>query len=282
MAGEQIAESVTGRPHPLLRPYIDAYTGYHYRGFPAGEHMGLPSRHLTFVVQFDAPLELQMDPARSIQRLEALVGGFHTRPAVIRHDGTQYGVQLHVTPAGARALFGLRAGEVAADVVALDALWGRTAGELADRLAGASSWPARFVVLDHVLMRAAAGRAEAPSGVRPEVTQAWCRLLAASGRIDVGALASEVGWSRRHLTERFTCEFGVGPKDMARVLRFERSKWMFLQPQHPTLATIAAECGYADQAHMAREWRTLAGASPTQWLADEQLPVAHAPDVLAA
>jgi hypothetical protein len=33
---------------------------------------------------------------------------------------------------------------------------------------------------------------------------------------------------------------------------------------------------------MAREWRTLAGASPTQWLADEQLPVGHATDVLAA
>ena len=59
---------------------------------------------------------------------------------------------------------------------------------------------------------------------------------------------------------------------MARVLRFERSKGLLIRPDHLTLAAIAAECGYADQAHMAREWRTLAGASPTQWLADERLP----------
>jgi AraC-like DNA-binding protein len=47
---------------------------------------------------------------------------------------------------------------------------------------------------------------------------------------------------------------------------------MVIRPDHRSLAAIAAECGYADQAHMAREWRTLAGASPTQWLADERLP----------
>ncbi len=66
------------------------------------------------------------------------------------------------------------------------------------------------------------------------------------------------------------------------MLRFERSKSMFIRDDHPSLATIAAECGYADQAHMAREWRALAGASPTQWLAAEGLPVRHAEDVLAA
>ena len=47
-----------------------------------------------------------------------------------------------------------------------------------------------------------------------------------------------------------------------------------------SLATIAADCGYADQAHMAREWRALAGASPTQWLADERLPFVQDDDGL--
>ena len=94
-----------------------------------------------------------------------------------------------------------------------------------------------------------------------------------AGRVDIAALAAEVGWSRRHLTERFTAEYGVGPKQLARVLRFEQSKAMLVRPGRPTLASIAAECGYADQAHMARDWRDIAGSSPTQWLADEQLPI---------
>ena len=88
----------------------------------------------------------------------------------------------------------------------------------------------------------------------------------------MAALAGEVGWSRRHLTERFSAEYGVGPKAMARVLRFERARWMLVQPDRPSLATVAATCGYADQAHMTRDWRALAEATPGAWLRDEELP----------
>lgn len=281
MAG--IAESITGQPHPLLRRYVRAYDGYHIRGFDPGEHMGLPSRDLTFIVQFDAPLEMAVDPAGrpGVQRFDALLSGLHTQPAVIRHDGNQHGVQLRLTPEGARAFFGFPAREVVSDAVPLAAAWGATARELVERLSEAGDWPTRFTVLDQVLMRAAAGRAEVPSGVRPETAEAWRRVVQTGGRIDVSTLAGEVGWSRRHLTEQFTSEFGIGPKELARVVRFQHSKQLFLRPDHPTLATIAAECGYADQAHMAREWRALAGASPTQWLAAEQLPIAESADARA-
>ena len=181
---------------------------------------------------------------------------------------------LAVTPAGARALFGLPAGALASEVVPLDVLWGRLAGELLDRLdAAPASWAPRFAVVEGVLLRALTARVEIPSGAKPETSEAWRRLEMTAGRVDIAALAAEVGWSRRHLTERFTAEYGVGPKQLARVLRFEQSKTMLVRPGRPTLASIAAECGYADQAHMARDWRDIAGSSPTQWLADEQLPI---------
>jgi AraC-like DNA-binding protein len=271
-----IAESAAWCPHDLLRPFVSGYTGYRYLGFEPGTHMGLPSRHLTFVLQFDAPLELAVLPGgrATPQRFSAVVSGFHTTPAVIRHDGNQHGIQLHVTPAGARALFAMPAGEVAADAVPLDALWGPAAGDLLDRLDAVASWTERFVVLDRFLLRIAAGRAEVPSAVRDETAEAFRLLLASAGRIGIATLADEVGWSRRHLGNQFVAEYGIGPKEMARVLRFERSKRLFTRPCHPNLAAIAADCGYADQAHMAREWRALAGASPTQWLAAEALPVA--------
>jgi len=281
---EPVAEQHVCRPGALVREYVDGYSGYDMRGFPAGRHMGLPSRHLTLVVQFDAPITLSVlpDGRSGPRRFDALIGGFHTQPAVIEHDGNQRGVQLHLTAAGARALFGMPAGELVETVVPLEAVWGRTATELVERLGEAESWDARFTAIDQVLARAAAGRAEVPSAVRPETAEAMRRLVSARGDVDITSVAADVGWSRRHLSEQFGTEYGVTPKAMARVLRFERSKVLFIRGARSTLAAIAAECGYADQAHMAREWRTLAGASPTQWLADEQLPVAHAPDVLAA
>jgi AraC-like DNA-binding protein len=273
-AVDQIAEGVVHRPPALLRPYVESYVGYRYVGFPPGEHMGLPSRHLTFVISFDQPLELSRlpDGSERVVTFDALLGGLHTTPAVIRHNGTQHGIQLQVTPAGARGLFGVPAGELARCVVHLDAMWGPLAAELLDRLAGADGWAARFAVVDRVLLRALAGRIEIPSGARRETTVAWDRLTASSGQAAVAEIAAEVGWSRRHLTERFSAEYGVGPKAMARVFRFERARAMVAGRGRPTLAEVAAACGYADQAHMVHEWNSLAGSSPTSWLESELLP----------
>lgn len=283
---DQVAVGITHRPPPGLRPFIDSAVGYHFAGFRPGVHRGLPSRHLTLVVSVEGPLHVTL-PGRSDApvSLDALVGGLHAAPVSIHHDGTQHGVQLQLTPRGARALLGLPASELAHQVVPLDAVL-PTAAELADRLATAGSWPARFAALDDVLGQAAA-RSSPPGPTshlpsrppRPEVAYALDRLLAAGGALEVGALASEVGWSRRHLTEQFGREYGLTPKVLARVLRFERARGMLVRPDRPPLAEVAARCGYADQAHMNRDWAAFAGASPLAWLDEEELPFIQDDDV---
>ena len=272
---EQIAEHRRRRPISLLQPFIDSYVGYRYAGFEPGRHMGLPSKHLTFIISFDQQLELTVlpDGSHRTTRFDAMVGGLHTTPAVIRHDGTQHGLELSLTPAGARGLFGLPAAELAGLAVPLDLLWGTLAGELLDRLAAAQSWPRRFDEVERVLVKALSARVDIPSGARPAATEAYAQLAARHGRVAIGALAADIGWSRRHLTAEFTAEYGLGPKELARVLRFGRSRQLMLQPDPLSLADIAASCGYADQAHLARDWRALAGSSPTRWLADERLPI---------
>jgi AraC-like DNA-binding protein len=182
------------------------------------------------------------------------------------HDGTQYGISLEVTPAGARALFGMPASELGGTVVPLDALLGRAAERLVDQLRSAPSWSERFALLDATLLRAASARVPTP---RPEVVRVWERLVATGGRAEVGSLALEVGWSRRHLADRFRAEFGLAPKVAARVLRFERSRRLLARPERPGLATVSADAGYFDQSHMHREWRALAGCTPSTWIAEE-------------
>ena len=262
-----VSESVTGRPAPALRPYVERYTGYRQEGFAPGVHRGLPSPYLTFIISLADPVDIagMPDPAQAPGAYQAFVGGLHAAPATIRHEGTQVGVSLQLTPLGARALLGLPAGALAWSVVELEDVLGPQAGELVDRLAGAATWTDRFAVLDAVLAR----RVDAGTGPAPETARAWHRLVASGGTLDVQALATEVGWSRRHLSERFRLELGLAPKVAGRVVRFERARRLLERADRPALADLAAACGFYDQAHFNRDWLQLAGCSPTTWLAEE-------------
>ena len=262
-----VNESAFGRPAPPLRPFVDGYVGYRQEGFAPGVHRGLPSRHLTFIVSLADPVDIagMPDAAQRPAAYQAFVGGLHAAPATIRHHGTQVGVSIQMTPLGAHALLGMPAGALAWSVVELEDVLGRPAGELVERLADAPAWRARFAVLDDVLSR----RLDAPGGPSPETVRAWERLLTSGGSLDVRTLAREVGWSRRHLSERFRLELGLPPKVLGRVLRFERARRLLEGPHRPSLAQVAAVCGYYDQAHLNREFRELAGCSPLQWLAEE-------------
>jgi AraC-like DNA-binding protein len=275
----RVEEAVTHRPPPALQPYVESAVGYHYAGFEPGVHRGLPSRHLTVVLSLDRPLDMTLpDERRTPVSLGALVGGLHAAPVSIHHDGVQHGVQLQLTPLGARALLGMPASELSHQVIPLDAVL-RTAPELGDRLADAGSWAEGFAALDAVLAQAVA-RTSPPRPPRPEVVHVFDRLAASAGGLGIEALAREVGWSRRHLAEQFRREYGLTPKVLARVLRFDRARWMMLEPPRPPLAEVAAICGYSDQAHMTHDWVTFAGASPLAWMAEERLPFVQ--DDLAA
>jgi AraC-like DNA-binding protein len=188
-------------------------------------HAGLPSRHITFVASLGDPVDVGVmhDPTAPRTRYTALVGGLHTAPAAIHHDGSEHGVQLEITPQGTRALFGLPAAEIAARVVPLDTALGRLATELVDRLHAADTWSQRFAILDQILLRAISDVAEPPR----EVMWAWDRLARTAGAVAIADLAREVGWSRRHLSERFGREIGLPPKTMARVMRFQRARREF-------------------------------------------------------
>jgi transcriptional regulator GlxA family with amidase domain len=76
-----------------------------------------------------------------------------------------------------------------------------------------------------------------------------------------------VGWSHRHLIARFRQQIGLSPKTAARLVRFD-GVWRRLdQRRRPSWAQIAGEAGYADQAHLVRDFREFTGTTPTDFVA---------------
>lgn len=272
---EPVSEYEVRAPHPRLRPFVSKYTGYRQTGFEPGVHAGLPSKSLTFIVAFDDPLDVSTTADDSDrQTYWGMLGGLHAAPALVRHTGRQHGVQLAITPRGSGALFRTPAGELGSTVLHLDQVVPAFADELIDRLSAAVSWRSRWAVLDEVLLRAVRHDLEIPV----ELEHAWSLLVGSHGAVPVEAVAAEVGWSRRHFSQKFRENFGLAPKVMGRVLRFERAQQLLRLPTQPSLASVAAACGYADQAHMTREWHEFAGSSPTSWMSDETIPFVQAID----
>jgi AraC-like DNA-binding protein len=76
-----------------------------------------------------------------------------------------------------------------------------------------------------------------------------------------------VGWSRRHLAARFRDQVGLPPKVVARVLRFQCALRLMGTDGGPAWSDVALACGYYDQAHLNREFRSLAGCAPTRYFA---------------
>lgn len=272
MCAEIVDESVRVAPAAPLRGLVGWYSGYRQRGVPPARHRGLPSPWLTLILTLDDPLSMAAhpDPAAAPGDYLTLLGGLHLTPALIDIPGRQSGIQVAISPLGARVLLGLPAGELAGIDVHADDVLGTRVREVHERLSDASDWAARFRVVDNWLLgRMSAGEGPRTTSAAP-VAYAWQRLLDAGGLLRVDKLATGFGFSDRHLRNRFRDEIGLTPKAAARVIRFDRARRrLAARPGRPDLAGLAADCGYADQSHLDREFAALASCTPSAWLAQE-------------
>lgn len=257
----------------LLRPYVAALHVYDVEfAHGPGAHIGMPSTTLTFVLPRDEPLDVSWaDDPSSRRRSWASVSGVHARPASIHHDGSQRGIQLALTTAAARALFGVPASALAGGLLDLADVDPAMA-DLPERLAEAG--PDDRVDVVWQALTAALQRQDAP-GPRAEVGRALA-LLTRGAR--VAAVAADVGYSRRRLSTLVRDEVGVSPQDLHRLGRFERSHALLRRRalgDRVSITDVAAECGYADHAHLTREWVRLAGCTPSAWQREE-FPIVQA------
>lgn len=251
------------RPAAPLASYVASLTAYDVDLGDPGVHRGLPSTTLTFVLPVGEPLDVSWagNPG-SRRRSWSSLSGLHPHPAEIHHQGRQLGVQVALTVAGARALLGVPAAALAGGLLELDELDGSAARlrHLPERLAATEPGEWASTVAEALRAELAGRRPAAPRG---EVARALHLLTRG---VPVQEVADEVGYSRRHLGALVRAETGLSPKQVQRLGRFEASR---ARVGRVPLADVAHACGYADQAHLTREWVALAGCPPSTWLREE-------------
>jgi hypothetical protein len=187
--------------------------------------------------------------------------------------GPDTGPQRESLPEGALVV-GVRFHPGAADVAlgaalpalvnarpALAALWpARAARAVADALEGA---PGADVAMDALETALAPHLVRAPQP-DPLVAAAVAEIRRAVARGARPRHGEPNASAARRLRRRFAAAVGYGPKTFERVVRFQRFRALARREGGRSLglADLAAACGYADQAHLARECRRLAGLPP--------------------
>jgi AraC-like DNA-binding protein len=188
-----------------------------------------------------------------------VVAGPDTGPvAVVRRPGLAF-AGLRFRPGRAPAFLGVPARDLLDSRVDLADLWGRDrADRLADRLAAAPDPDAAARILDGAVADLA-DRAGGPDPMIDGLVSLLRRQQGSPGA--VRAASQSLSVEQRRLHRHCLAAVGYGPKTLDRVLRFQRA--LRLAPDIHSLAALAARAGYADQAHLTRESRRLAGTTPS-------------------
>jgi AraC-like DNA-binding protein len=248
-------------PPAELRPYLlgspEGWT--QVRGQPNSLREA-PFPGVPFIINLGTPWEIE-DPGTGAEQRDSFVAGLHAAPTIVRAASCWSCIELRLTPLGAHRFLGLPMHELANRTVELEDLLPRV-GELTTRLRETHSWVERFDLVEGFLARRLAN--SVPSS--PGVEWSWHRLRSTGGGAPISELATELGWSHRRLIARFREQIGLAPKTVARVLRFDRAVAALGSPTSRGLAEIALDCGYFDQAHLNRDFRELAGTTPTVFL----------------
>jgi AraC-like DNA-binding protein len=232
---------------------------------------GVPRSARTFHVVPDGCVDLLFtlsDPAAPIPGSEgaseaAVVGVVtHAFEVTVPAGADLFGVTL--SPHAAHALLGVPLVELRDRLVDLVALWGAEARVVRERLRDAADGPARACYLGALIQK------KLSAGPSPDaaVGAALGMIGESGGRLSMGDLSERLGLSTRSLERLFARHTGVSPKLFSRVARVQAAIVQLSRATTPrSWSRLAGELGFADQAHMIREFRAITGLTPTRYAA---------------
>lgn len=277
---------ISRKPAAPLCAFIDTLWAAERSAMPHARERNLPTGRVDIVIPL---LEGQTisryagpDDARGTHFREGVVQGAHDS-ATLRDTGAASSVVgVHFRPGGAAPFFGGAVPELSGLTVPLDALWGPSARWLREDLQATASLHGRLLRLEawllaHLQNTQASRAMQAVNAMSRHLTpghgpdamvSAALRALQrnpACARIDPVQRASGCGPTQ--FIARFERSVGLTPKRYARVLRFHTLVEQLAGQPRIDWAQAAADAGYADQAHLTREFRRLAGITPTDYQA---------------
>lgn len=205
----------------------------------------------------DTAMDLLFDFTASGSRRVAVIGTM-TQPLAFHTTGPIDLLGIRFRAGGLSRFLAMNAAELTDRRADLVDFWGGLARELWQRLG--ESAPAERIPLLRGLLRA---RATRPGD--PFVQHCVKRIEVARGDLQIADMERSTGLSLRQLERKFSRHIGISPKTFARIVRFKAAAAVAERPRPVDWAALASEFGFADQAHLVREFRAFSGLTPVDY-----------------
>ncbi len=254
------------QPSSSLRPYVQYFFGYRLerqearRLYPNGIVV-LPNTYGRLGIFFGAPTNQQVSADSYEPNPIVGVSSFYTRPRSYLVEGAVEMLIVGFTPVGLQAFLPISAGEVVNSNLAVGDLISGFSDRLQSALAKPTSWSERVRAVERELSGylLSCSPDDQVAGV---LVPLICR---SQGKISIRQLSKELWVSERTLRRRFRQAVGISPKVYCQLVRFQSGLQLLKQNRKLSLAGMALELGYYDQAHWGHDFLGLAGCTPGEW-----------------
>ena len=201
-------------------------------------------------------------PERRVPFVDVWYSGLHQGPIDTEapHGNALLGVGFSAR--GAYPWLGPQLEGLADRIIALADALGDGVLALRERLLNTPATAERFAIVEQWLI----ARLSPRQAVHPAVRWAVDRIAATGGRVPVARLATQTGYTRKHLAALFMHQVGLTPKALCRIHRFRGALAMLDGATQVPWAALADQCGYYDQSHLINEFQSFSGLSPAEFL----------------
>jgi AraC-like DNA-binding protein len=256
------------RPTPQLRRFVECFWTLEGSTWEDGESAGAPPERILpdgcveLILNFVDKFIQHVNGQRHLQPRNLVVGQ-KTGTILKSPNGTVDQLGIRFQPGGTRPFFAVPALEFSFTVVDLGSFSSLFERDLLKVCALCETLAGWIAAVDAYLCERLVNGEYNLQSVELATSIINCR-----GLISVDQLASDAGVSNRQLERRFLREVGIGPKLLARIVRFQQV-FRAVEQCDSAWATVAVECGYYDQAHLIRDFNQFAQQTPAVLFASQ-------------
>jgi AraC-like DNA-binding protein len=252
-------------PHPPLSAFVEILWLYQGDTPSHKKERRLPDGSMALVINLRDDLIRIYDRCQHDQFQNyrgCVISGAHSEVMLIDTTSQAEVLGVQFKRGGAFPFLSLPAAELHNEIISLDMLWGAAAIDLREQLLAARTPERRFQLLEQFLL----ARLAQSRTVHPAVTFALKEFQDVSCSPTIATVTERIGMSQTRFIQVFREAVGLTPKQYCRVLRFQEVLRVLERGVSGSMAALAMNCGYYDQAHFIHDFQAFSGLTPGAYL----------------